>query len=214
MTFAIHVASTLICIILAKIRLLFGTFHPPFRKSWINNRDSVWRSRLLYRSFPIAIANVASDLFPIPVSKSPLCIAISKESKTFSIAMYPARSRSQFSIVSRFPLGVNYFSTSPVLCPDLPPSLDCNYGISIVASRLPLWCPYCVSDYCKMVFLCWPLANVFAALQLLYRDHECCIVVSSQFTCCGRICCIAIVVSFPIYRDRIFCIAMVIVVSW
>lgn len=117
-------------------------------------------------------------------------------------------------IVLRFPLGVNYFSTSPVLCSDLPPSLDCNYDISIVASRLLLWCPYCVSDYCKMVFPFWPLANVFAALQLLYRDHECCIVVSSQFTCCDRVCCIAIVVSFPIYRDRICRIAMVIVISW
>lgn len=130
MTFTIHVASTLICFIHGKIRFLFGPFHPPFRKSWINNRDSVWRSRLLYRSFPIAIANAASDLFPIPVSKSRLCIAISK---TSSIAMYQVRSRSQFSIVSWFPLGVNYFSTSPVLCPDLLPSVDCNYGISIVA---------------------------------------------------------------------------------
>ena len=41
-------------------------------------------------------------------------------------------------IVSRFPLSDNGFSTSPVLCPDLPPSLYCNYGISILASVISL----------------------------------------------------------------------------
>ena len=86
-------------------------------------------------------------------------------------------------------LGVNYFSTSPVLCPDLLPSLDCNYGISIVASRLPLWFPYCVSDYCKMVSPSGLWQTWFVAVQLLYRDQKC----------------IAIVISFPIYRDRICC---------
>ena len=83
-------------------------------------------------------------------------------------------------------LGVNYFSTSPVLCPDLLPSLDCNYGISIVASRLPLWFPCCVSDYCKMVSPSGLWQTWFVAVQLLYRDQKC----------------IAIVVSFPVYRDR------------
>lgn len=79
-------------------------------------------------------------------------------------------------------LGVNYFSTSPVLCPDLLPRL----GISIVASRLPLWFPYCVSDYCKMVSPSGLWQTWFVAVQLLYRDQKC----------------IAIVVSFPVYRDR------------
>ena len=130
MTFAIHVASTLICIILAKIRFLFGTFHPPFRKSWINNRDSVWRSRLLYRSFLIAIANVASDLFPIPVSKSRLCIAIFKESKTFSIAMYPARSRSQL-LYRDFPLALTTFRRPQCCVP-----IYCPVSIAIMAYRI------------------------------------------------------------------------------
>lgn len=98
-------------------------------------------------------------------------------------------------------LGVNYFSTSPVLCPDLLPSLDCNYGISIVASRPPLWFPYCVSDYCKMVSLLAfgkrdllpyncsiAIRNVLRLLYhsryiaiVLYCDGDCCIVIKQSW---------------------------------
>lgn len=149
---------------------------------------------MLYRSFLVAIANVASDLFPIPVSKSRLCIAISKESKTFSIAMYPARSRSQL-LYRDFPLALTTFRRPQCCVP-----IYCPVSIAIMAYR---WLP--------RDFLCdFPIALAIIVKWfplLAFANVICCRIIALSRSEMYCDCCIIPGIS------RSCCIAMVIVVS-
>ena len=105
--------------------------------------------------------------------------------------------------VSRFPLGVNYFSTSPVLCPDLLPSLDCNYGIShrwlprdflcdfpIALAIIVKWFPLLAFGKRDLLPYNCSIAirNVLRLLYhsryiaiVLYCDGDCCIVIKQSW---------------------------------
>ena len=105
------------------------------------------KSRLLIHNFLITIAIVSGDrdccivvscvaianLFPMPPFQIVIVYSDFQSVQNFFYRDVPSSVTIEI-IVSRFPLSDNGFSTSPVLCPDLPPSLYCNYGISILAS--------------------------------------------------------------------------------